>query len=180
MSSFDSAECRDLIFRTREGDNEAFSRLVSLYTPMMNKVVRSTSLEADEVFSECCIALYRAAISFDTEQSDVTFGLYAQICVTHRVRDLLRSRRGVEIVSDLDVDDIAVDGGIVSSLERRELMDNLRVSARRVLSDYELRVLGLWLEGVGASDIAERLSRTVKSVENTKARILKKLRATMS
>ena len=138
------------------------------------------SLDTEEVFSECCIALYRAALSFRLEQSEVTFGLYAQICVTRRLCDLLRSGGGVEVVSDLDVDEIAVDGGIVSSLETRELMDKLRSSARSVLSAYELRVLGLWLEGCGVSDIAERLSVTAKSVENAKSRILKKLRDSMS
>ena len=180
MSSFDTADCRELIRRTREGCNEAFSALVDLYTPMMKNAARLMSFDVDDVFSECCVTLYKAALSFDTEQSDVTFGLYAQICVTRRLCDLLRSRRGDELVTDLDVDAIAVDGGIVASLERRELMDNLRESARRVLSDYELRVLGLWLEGCGAYDIADRLSTTVKSVENAKSRILKKLRDTMS
>ena len=180
MSSFNSTELHDLIARVRQGDDEAFSRLVSLYSPMMNKVARSMSLDTEEVFSESCMARYKAALSFDTEQREVSFGLYAQICVTRRLCDLLRSHRSEEPVSDLDVEEIAVDGGILSSLERRELMDKLKKSARRVLSDYELRVLRLWLDGRGASDIAAELSTTVKSVENAKARILKKLRSTMS
>ena len=180
MSSFNSAECFYLLVRTRRGDDEAFSRLVGLYSPMMNKVARSMSLDTDEVFSESCMALFKAALSFDMEQREVTFGLYAQICVTRRLTDLLRSRGGDELISGFDVDEIAVDGGILSSLERRELVDNLRLSARRVLSDYELRVLSLWLDGRSAADIAAELSATVKSVENAKARILKKLRNTMS
>ena len=180
MGSFNSAELYSLILRVREGDDESFSRLADLYTPMMNKVARSMSLDAEEVFSESCMALYKAAKSFDMEQREVTFGLFAQICVTRRVCDLLRSDSGSELVSDFDVDEIAVDGGILSSLERREVMENLRTSARRVLSDYELKVLSLWLEGCSAVDIGRQLSVGVKSVENAKARILKKLRSSLS
>ena len=169
-----------LISSFRAGNESAFDSLVELYTPMMKRVALSMSLDFDETFSDACIAFYRAAQTYDLSQSEVSFGLYAQICVTRKLCDVIRRCAGEEIVSDLDVDAIAVDSGIVSRLVRREELHELRNNARRVLSDYEFRVLVLWLGGDETADIALALDTTPKSVDNAKARILKKLRRSMS
>ncbi len=177
MENKDTNELIELILRCKTNDDDAFSVLVGLYTPMINSTVSSLSLSVSEYFSEACIALYKAVMSYDLSQNEVTFGLYASICVKHRLLDVIRKmdRQG-NIDSDFDVDSIAVSGGIVSRLLRMEESESVRAQARELLSDYEYSVFGLWLGGNAASFIAKELATDVKSVENAKARIIKKLR----
>ena len=181
MEISDSKEARELLQRCKDGQDDAFRSLVSLYTPMIVSLIRKHSLEYDDAFSEACMALYKAASYYDLEQSEVTFGLYAKICISNRLKDLVRSGQKDEpIISDLDIETVAVKDTTQSRLEKEEDSARFRAAARAVLSDYEYRVLALWLAGLKTADIALRLSEEAKSVDNAKARIIKKLRRSMS
>lgn len=169
---------RELVFKSKMGDDDAFSELVKAYTPMLRSVASKLSLDVDETFSEACVGLYKAASTFDLEQKSVTFGLYARICVSRRLLDVARRER-VEsevIRSDVDVEKIPVDGNILSRLVSREENEELRKWARGLLSDYEYRVFRMWAVGNSAADISRKLDTDIKSVENAKGRIIKKFR----
>ena len=179
MNNSDNSGVNELILLCREGNDDAFSELVGLYTPMLKRIILSVAPDEDDSFSEACIALYKAALTYDLAQRDVTFGLYSGICVRRRLYDLLR-RRNVSVaedfIDDVDVESIAVTDGIVSRLLHKEESESMRALAEELLSDYEYRVFKLWLSGRSASDIAELLLTDEKSVENAKSRILRKLR----
>lgn len=169
-----------LIELVRGHDDSAFDELVSRYTPMMNKLVSGFITQAfryDEAFSEACVALHRAALSYDVSRSaDITFGLYAQICVYRRLCDAaLAQRRGAEVV-DVDVDTISAENNIERRLVGREQMSRFFEKARGVLSEYEYCVFRLYIEGDTTKQIAEKLGKGAKSVENAKARMLRHLR----
>ena len=171
------ADIISLILKTREGDDDAFSDIVDLYTPMLQNVAHRYSFDFDEIFSELCMSLYRAAATYDVEQSDVTFGLYAQLCASRAVCDILRQRRRECRLDDVtDVEQIAVEGGLDAALIREEEGEAFRRDARELLSEYEYSVLIKWLGGDKTADIAVSLGVSSKSVDNAKARILKKLR----
>ena len=171
------ADISALILKIRSGDDNAFSELVSIYTPMLESAASKHGLDYDESFSELCMALYRAVVSYDIEQSEVTFGLFAKICIVRAVSDILRRERREPILeSDADVDSIAVDGGVENALIESEEREAFRRDARLLLSEYEYGVLIRWLAGDKSADIAESLGVSPKSVDNAKARIQKKLR----
>ncbi len=172
-------EIDSLLLRCRQHDDDAFDELVNRYTPMMRKVISGfcTSYEFDELFSEACVALHTAAQRFDMGQSDVTFGLYARICVRNRILDLLRSKENGRTISDCDVEQVLVDDDPEGKLVERETFDNILRSARVILSDYEYRVLLLHIQGYKTAAIAEMLSRSAKSVDNAKSRLFKRLRS---
>ena len=177
MSSSDVLRVRELIFLVREGSDEAFGELVTMYTPMIRSVTSKYGASFDDLFSDACMALYKAAYNYDLGQSEVTFGLYAQICVAHRVLDILRRENGSSIqITEDDIDNISVDSGIVSRLIREEERRAFHQSARQLLTDLEYSVFTLWLRDLKSAEIADRLGKDVKAVENAKARLLKKLR----
>lgn len=184
MSSYKDAEVGRLVRLSRDRDDGAFVELVERYTPLIKKLISSVddpSLTYDELFSESCIALHRAASSFDLDQDDVSFGLYAQICVSHRLSDLVKSHIAkVAPISDVDVSALAVSSGIDSRLEREERMHNIMKVARDLLSDYEYRVMMLHIQGYKTGDIARMLSKDAKSVDNAKNRLFRRLRAVLS
>lgn len=183
MEFVEKTEITSLILRARDGDEAAFESLVASYRPMIDGAIRRFSLDVNDAFSEACMGFYRAVVSYDIEQSDVTFGLYAKICVDRCIIDHLR-REGRDVsprVDDgIDVDDIAVSGGIHSVLEYRERMAQLLSVASEELSELELRVYRLWMLGYKTADIAGILSLSAKSVDNAKNRMLNKLRKRLS
>ena len=179
MENVNELEVSTLILRARECDDEAFSELVSRYTPMMNKVIsgfRGPRVRADEAFSEACVALHRAAMSYDLSKTEVTFGLYARICVYRRLCDLVGRDIREEFIVDFDVDALAVQSGIESRLVGRENMQEALSVARTLLSDYEYEVFVMYLQGYTTAAMAKELSKTPKSVDNAKARMIKRLR----
>ena len=59
---------------------------------------------------------------------------------------------------------------------KREAIDSLLNSARKLLSDYEYRVLILHIQGYKTAAIAKMLSRSAKSIDNAKSRLFRRLR----
>ena len=178
MNQYENVEINSLIAECRKCDDYAFDEIVRRYTPMMRKVISGFSNVAigfGEMFSESCVALHSAVQSYDLEQSSVTFGLYARICVHHRLVDLVRSESAHE-VSSCDVEHVADGETIESGLVKRETVEILVNTAKSLLSDYEYRVLMLHIQGYKTSAIAKMLSRTPKSVDNAKARVFRRLR----
>ena len=178
MNLYKNTDISDLILRCRERDDEAFDELVSRYTPMMRSVVfgfSSPSFEFSELFSEACVALHSAAERFDLAQTEVTFGLYARICVRNRILDLIRTDSDLSF-SDSNVEQLSYEDSVEHRLEEREIFNSILSSARLLLSDYEYRVLLLHIQGYKTAAIAEMLSRSAKSVDNAKFRIFRRLR----
>lgn len=174
------------------GDSGALESLLAEYAPLIESFVTSlTATGADEfeVRSEATYALYRAALSFDTEQSHLTFGLYAKICVkNHLISKFVRRRAKTDVSLDelyhTGEAEMSMDPGACElpgdRLAEGESLQTLYRRIREVLSSYEWSVFHLWAEGYSASEIARRMDRKEKSVSNALARSLAKLRRTLS
>ena len=174
-----NSSIEELIIACKKGDDFSFSELVRRYTPLVNKLVSEFAIDAvpaAELFSEGCVALYQAVMSFDSAQCNVTFGLYARVCISHRFVDIARKQRRLPEVADYDVE--AVDGseGPDAGLFRREKIDSIIGYAKSVLSDYEYSVLLYHIQGYKTADISEKLGKSPKSVDNAKYRIFSRLR----
>ena len=179
MEKLNDFDPTDLLISVQDRDDAAFAELVRRYTPLINKVIsgfRSNDLRADEAFAEACVALHKAAMSYDVSRREVTFGLYARICVYRRLCDFVGKNKQDESLLSLDADTLAVPSSVESRLVGRETMQEALAFARSVLSDYEYQVLLYYMQGYTTSAISELLSKSAKSVDNAKARMLKHLR----
>ena len=178
MDKFSDMELSSLILLIRAGNSVAFSELVSRYTPMVNKVISGFDIPTsrfDEAVSEAHVALYRAASSYELSNGKVTFGLYARVCVYNKICDFV----GKELRVDsriTELDDVVVPTMIESKIVGREDLKRYLVIARGILSDYEFDVFRLYLNGYTTREIAATLSKTSKSVDNAKHRMMKCLR----
>ena len=179
MKEIEKTELEELIRLSRDKSDAAFSELVRRYTPMMRGVVSgfsSSPFDYNELFSEACVALHSAVNRYDLEQSEVTFGLYARICVYNRIVDLIRRDEANRSIVSSDVD-LALEGdNAESGLLAREAFEKAMECAKSTLSDYEYRVFILHIQGYKTAAIAKMLSRNAKSVDNAKSRIFKRLR----
>ena len=168
----------ELIKKCRARDDDAFSELLSRYTPMIGREVSmfvGDRLSHDELFSEAAAALHSAAMRFDLLQGGVTFGLFARVCVHNRLVDVARSADRQPICEEYD-DGVTEAESPESDLILRDTAVRLMDSARKSLSDYEYRVLLLYMQGYKTAEISKRLDRSPKSVDNAKSRIFTRLR----
>ena len=151
MDKCDNEELRGLIVRCQNHDGDAFTELITKYTPMIRKVVSGFAdgtYGTEELFSEGCGALHSAVQRDDVTQSE----------------------------ADTVLDATSIESGV----ENREAIELIMGGARRLLSDYEYRVLMLHIQGYKTRQIAEKLSKTPKSIDNAKARLFKRLREEFS
>jgi RNA polymerase sporulation-specific sigma factor len=179
MKLYEDMDLKQLITACRDHDDLAFDQLVHRYTPMMRKVISaytSPTHEYEELFCEACVALHNAVQRYDLDQQDVTFGLYARICVRNRIVDQLRTADQLPDVVECDVEQVSVTDGVLSRLLERESFESLLKYCHDILSDYEFRVLLLHIQGYKTAAIAKMLSRSAKSVDNAKSRIFRRLR----
>lgn len=179
MDNLNMSEVTELLMLCRGRDDAAFSELLRRYTPMINKLVGAyfdSPYDASEAFSEASVALHRAAISYDLEQSEVTFGLYAHVCIRNRLLDMVRANRRELTVCDVDIDSVAVNGGIEERLIMRETVSAYREKAEQLLSEYEYKIFLCVLKGFKTAEIAKLLGKDAKSVDNAKARMWRILR----
>jgi len=179
MDNYDNLTVEELVVASRGHDDSAFAELVKRYTPLMNKAISGfldKGLSEDDLFCEATVALHTATLRYDLEQKSVTFGLFARICVHHRLIDLFRRDQTRPELVEFDVNELSAEDELVEGLATKERALQLLSDAQRVLSDYEYRVLLLHIQGYKTSAIAEELSKNSKSVDNAKLRIFRRLR----
>ncbi len=180
MQDYGERDVAELILGVRAGSDEAFSELCRRYFPMIKKVASGFSggrIRSDEALCEASVAFYKAAMTYDVCRTDVTFGLYARICVYRRLCDLAgRSKGNEDFFTDLDVENLSVQSPIEANLVSRESMAKAVLKIKSLLSEYEYRVFMLHLEGYTTASISEKLGKSSKSVDNAKARAIKRLR----
>lgn len=170
-----------LIKEVQDGNKDSFNEIINRYEPLIVSAVSkyisgelfSTS-DRDDLSQEASIALYNAVMSYDVMQSEVSFGLYAKICLSNSLNSVLRKRRrqvkaemahqdGVEHKSAADEIDRISDAG-----HMLDWIDGL-------LSDFEKAVFRLFIRGYSHRSIAEELGCKEKSVDNAVYRIRSKI-----
>ena len=173
-------ELLSLIRFARSGSEEAFADLAMQYKPLTESMARlyykkySGELYTEEDFlQEAALGLYSAVCSYN-ESEEVTFGLYAKICVRNRLVSLLRSAskktkktsgRGVEYTEPSH------------RLLEKENLKQFEKKIEAVLSGLEWSVFCLYIQRKSYADMAKELGRTEKTIDNALYRIKKKLKA---
>ncbi len=184
-----------LLVRIREeNDSDAFEVLCVRYDNLLNSMVRrfapslgireggvSEVLEigVEELRQDAAMALYRAAQTYVPEEDgkggDVSFGLYAKICIRNAmISQVRRYRRRMKQAEKRG--DGRERENILRPVETEALAEEALRQIGEKLSPYERRILPLYMEGKPPRQIAKTLGRTEKSVSNGIYRIKAKLR----
>ncbi len=168
-----------LITLAKQGDENAFIDLVAQYKPLIESMSKSYKKKcANEMYSEedfvqeSTLALYSAVKTYK-EKNEVTFGLYAKICIRNRLVSLLRT---ASKKSDKTVRVKSEQNEPVYRLLEAEKAKELEKRIQSSLSNFEWSVFCLYIQKKSYSEIAEAVRRPVKSVDNAICRIKKKLK----
>ena len=176
-------ELQARIREIRDGNQEAFLRLLADYTPLIVAQVTRYATDVSEqdredLYQEARWALYRSALNYDMEQTDVEFGLFAKICISNALVSQLRNiARRPQVIRAEDVwaqEEGAEDP--TRSVLARESAEALSAKIRALLSPYENSVWWQYVAGRSVTEIAANLKKTPHSVENAVYRIRQKLR----
>ncbi len=187
---FDSYDriVKNLIIQVRKNVDGAFEEILQIYAPLITSFVNrlgnqdSAPLEEDDVRQELTVTFYNAVLSYDLTQNEVSFGLYAKICLNNALITLLRAqknRKGPEIVS-LEDEAWVIDGGEDNSDPsaewiRREETRELNRRIEQTLSAFENKVWSFYLAGCSSREIALALDKNEKSIDNAIFRVRRKL-----
>lgn len=174
----------DLINAARSGDESAFEALLEAYEPLIDAMSRSfaniseDSESQEDLRQEACIALYKAVQSYDSTQAEVSFGLYAKMCVRNRLVSYTRKFRRRESVVPLE-ERIKTEEDVTQGVVAEEAYMELYRRIEALLSPYENHVWWLYLSGQTTGAIAASLCKDERSVQNAIYRIRKKLRVAL-
>ena len=166
----------DFINDTYEEDTFAreYSRLVS-------RCVRPLFLQGadyDDLYQEGMIGLLIAIRNYDKCKSD-NFEAFATLCIKRRLYDAVRRCANASEKQQLALNKLqwsdSASGNPESEVLANESAKEIQMALSGLLSAFESSVLGPYLEGFTASEIAAQLEKPVKSVENAVARIRRKL-----
>ena len=179
----ENKETAALLAAFRGGDSAAFSVLCERYERLLQGATARFSAglcEADaaEVRQEAQIAFFRAAQTYHPS-ANVTFGLYARVCVRNALISRCRKKKAVLCSLEGSIDDL-LDACAEEPYEAFSAAESLAETYSKiaaVLSPYERQVFDLYVEGQSAAAIGSRLGKPEKSVYNAISRTLAKLRA---
>lgn len=191
------ASDEELVGRARAGDDTALEELLLRHRALVRARARAHFLvgaDQDDLVQEAMIGLYLAVRAFDP-QAGSSFRTFADVCVSRQVVTAIRAatRRkhgplndyvslhgpapaageGERTLADVLPAPAAADPA--EQLVGAEAVEALRVHVDRALSDLEVEVLRLHVDGVGYREIAQRLHRGARSIDNALQRVRRKV-----
>ena len=166
-----------ILSEIRAGNDHAFARLLEQYEALLRARVSAfgtPSADAEDAYQEACLALHRAALHY-YPQNDVTFGLYAKICVDNALKTKYR-KDGRAIPDFVPFEECRFLTRFSDRMVEEENFEELLSLIHSELSAYERRVFELYMNDVPCAEIAKQLGKGEKSVRNAVTRLLGKLR----
>lgn len=158
---------------------EAVAEMVSRYTGLVLALAGKYSGGADyeELVSDGLDALLSALRNFSPEKG--SFSGFASVCVGNRMKNAVdRAKRRNERLEGLPEDEDIPDNSPTPEelVISRESADEITRSMKSLLSPLELSCIEGVILGMPYSEIAEKLSVPVKSVDNAVTRARAKLK----
>ncbi len=176
-----------------EGDRDAEEVLAERYLRLVRICARPLFLaggDSEDLIQEGTFGLLSAIKNFDPEDGS-SFRTFAEHCIRMRLLSAIKSASrnkhfplndgiSLEQLSEESSADLsAISEDFRCNPEElvlaRESKEELYAAFSRCLSRFEIKVLDLYLEGLSYREIAERLCKSAKSVDNAVQRIRQKL-----
>ncbi len=185
----------ELIEMLRAGQSEIMDFLLEKYKNLVRKKANAMFLlggDTDDLIQEGMIGLFKAIRDYDTKKGGNFFG-FANLCVNRQIYSAVeaaaRKKHGplnsyVSLSGEdgEDADAVLFGNGLINQnknpenlLISQEDLDIFWDSLEEKLSSMEKKVLDAYLSGMNYRQIAEKLGKTEKSVDNALQRIKSKV-----
>ncbi len=179
-----------LVRQYQDGDQAVLNFICEKYKPLVLKNSKKYFLvggENEDLIQEGMIGLFGAIGDYDTS-SEVTFFRFAQLCIDRQMLKAIEASNRKKhsplnaYVSLYDEDGGEFDESSFASDDPAELIieaeENLDLIERlkNALSPMEKRVFELYMQDYDYKEIASKLDKPEKSIDNTLTRIKQKAR----
>jgi len=186
---YDGLRDEELILRYRQGEEAVLDFLLDKYKNMVRTRARARFLaggETDDLIQEGMIGLFKAVRDYEPGRGS-SFRTFAQLCVERQLLTAVQHsnrKKHSPLNSSVSLDtgensENWVSGRAEDNPEdlviSRENAKSFAEMINGSLSRLEMQVLELYLEGNTYGEIAEKLGRTTKSVDNALRRIRSKI-----
>lgn len=174
----------ELLIKAKSGESGANEELWARYKRPVCAIARKyflSDVETEDLIQEGMIGLYNAVRDYDfSRENKLSFKNFAYLCIKRRIGDevekLLRRTGGATPLSiegdNVDKpDELDLEGLVIEGEAKAEFWQKIG----KALSDFEFRIVVMYLEGMTYAEIAETTGKTVKSVDNALTRSKKKL-----
>ncbi|GAB1476163.1 RNA polymerase sporulation sigma factor SigH [Bacillota bacterium] len=191
-------ECteEELVSRAQGGDAEAEEALIRKYKEVVKTKTHLyyiVGADRDDIVQEGMIGIFKAIRGFD-ESRQVAFRTFAEVCISRQIISAIKqaARRkhsplnlSVSLNKTISENDNEVTLAETLSSGRnsdpeamlliKETLDRIGESSGKALSEFESLVWGQYIEGRTYKEIAVRLKKPPKAIDNAIQRSRKKL-----
>ena len=173
----------ELLEQAKLGNTDAIDKLLATNKHLVVAIARKYYLlggDKEDLIQEGMIGLFKALSTFDPQKND-NFGGYAVTLIDREIISAIRraNTSNQHILSEsvfIDTDDEFTDNiSPESDLISQENTNELTKEIYGHLSTFERSVVDLYLKGYNYIDIANKLNKDSKSIDNALSRIKKKL-----
>lgn len=193
---FENMTDEELVRLAQEGDNDALEYLLNKYKNFVRSKARSYFLigaDHEDIVQEGMIGLYKAIRDYRTDKQ-ASFRAFAELCITRQIITAIKTATRQKHIplnsyvslnkpiydeeSDRTLMDVIVEGRAQNPEDLiigQEDLVSIRDRVDQVLSSLEQDVLNAYLDGKSYQEIADKLGRHVKSIDNALQRVKRKL-----
>lgn len=196
IQAYEAMSDEEIVELIRNNDDFALEYLINRYRNFVRAKSRSYFLigaDREDIIQEGMIGLYKAIRDYRSDRL-ASFRAFAELCITRQIITAIKTatrQKHIPLNSyislnrpiyDEDSDRTLLD--IISGtkvtdpeelvISKEEFID-IENKMSEFLSDLEWKVLMYYLEGKSYQEIADDLSRHVKSVDNALQRVKRKL-----
>ena len=174
-----------LILKVRQGDEFAFEQLCEQYNPLLTSMTLKYSNmceedNSDDFMQEAKMAFYNAILTYDINQTKVTFGCYVKTCIRNKLISCVRKAHSKKRRQMAEANQASNSDTTQDSLLQYESSKEFLSLAKEILSDYEMKILLMYISGLRAKEISVKVGKSEKSVNNAIYRIRSKLKKRMN
>jgi RNA polymerase sporulation-specific sigma factor len=178
-----------LVLLAKEENKQAYEEIHKRYDGAIKKIVRKyIYCGNDDLYQVGSLGVYSAVKNFDGVSK---FEGFAYTCINNAIRSELRklnSKKNEPLIGyipltgygdgDSDKMEILIDSGLTPEgvcLDKENKFE-IEVCIKESLSKLEYKILALFLQDYSYNEIAIKINKTEKAVDNAIQRIRKKLR----
>jgi len=191
----------EIVVLAKEFNIEALDYILSKYKNLVNLKARSYFLvgaDKDDIFQEGMIGLYKAIRDFNPDKL-ASFRGFAELCITRQIITAIKAATRQKHqplnsyvslnkpIYDDESERTMIDLLMANEINNpediilgREGLSSLESKISDFLSKFEMKVLASYVDGKSYIEIADELTRDVKSIDNALQRIKTKIEKHLS
>jgi RNA polymerase sporulation-specific sigma factor len=185
QNAYEEKTDEKLVELSKTGDKQAVDALMLRYSGLVRGIARGFFLaggETEDLIQEGMIGLYHAVGDYKSGAGSSSFKNFAHLCVSRRIMDAVRTaarKKNAPLNDGLSTYELNVATDMTISPEDAMILQDdrreLRQKMSKALSDFEFKVMTMYMDGMSCAEICEATGKSAKSVDNAIQRSKRKL-----